>query len=123
MELKHVKVCEHHAAATPLNRTILELKLSNMIASKKSPCSLNRTILELKPKDASGLKLAGDTLNRTILELKRKYKIQTFDSAHFFKSYHFGIETKRRLRYHKRWYTLNRTILELKPLMPQVTKQ
>ena len=77
--------------------------------------TLNRTILELK-RDflcfALGFTLA---LNRTILELKLKSRAVAKYGLRFFKSYHFGIETKDFYMHNYRLLdALNRTILELK---------
>ena len=55
--------------------------------------ALNRTILELNQRAIfPGIKSVW-SLNRTILELKPNYVVVAFPRL-FFKSYHFGIETR-----------------------------
>ena len=60
---------------------------------QKHTLALNRTILELKHHFHLTQKRQDGTLNRTILELKQEFKTARRLLV-FFKSYHFGIETK-----------------------------
>ena len=56
---------------SPINRTILELKLDNFRFCTFLVLTINRTILELKQNKELFVQIGAGTINRTILELKQ----------------------------------------------------